>query len=218
MKRVYDATVWFFQNRRGTAWVIATTLNLLLLGWAFSQLQDFKVLTEQYVQTTGVVLSARIDTNKSTHEDFSDTFLPVVEYTFAVGDREYKSTRLSPREAMPRPGHWAKSVFNRCTPGCTAPVYYNPQHPSDSFLNKEAPHEIALLLLGGSLGLVFCLAFAAVAVFFPRKSTPTFITGCCAFAAVFLGLYFPVQYGSTECLAILAVYGYLAAMFGSNAI
>jgi hypothetical protein len=112
-------------------------------------------------QAQGTVLSSRVESRYSQSSSSSGrssrssyTYLPAVEYSYAVGGREYRSAKvnLGAEESYGDPS-WAEEFVAAHPPGGTVAVRYNPEDPADAALIVDGPPW--WMLLFPLMGLVF---------------------------------------------------------------
>lgn len=67
------------------------------------------------------------------------TPVPVVEYSYHVNGQAYTGSRLFPAAGSLSGGSIFKKVMARYPVGAQVDVYYDPQNPEDSVLEKKSP-------------------------------------------------------------------------------
>ena len=67
---------------------------------------------------------------------------PVVRYSYQVGGQTLQGSRIAP--GMEVGGSGAGKVISRYPLGAQVMVFYNPQNPSDTVLEKKAPAQFWL--------------------------------------------------------------------------
>jgi hypothetical protein len=108
---------------------------LLALGWfVFNVYGDVKAAqTLFWPSTEGTVISGEVATVHSSKG--SSKSKPVIRYSFAVNGVEYESDRYS--STMVRgSSFWAKEVVDKYSAGSTIKVYYNPENPVKSVIDR----------------------------------------------------------------------------------
>src|SRR5262249_499828 len=86
---------------------------------------------------------------------------PVVVYEFTIGPRKFHGTRVSLGSDTPN-DETARATLPRYTVGATFPVYYDPENPDRSFLERDPPLRPAWMY---TIAIGIFLAGAAAAVF-----------------------------------------------------
>lgn len=108
---------------------------LLALGWfVFSVYGDVKaVQTFFWPSTGGTVISGEVAIVHSSKG--SSKSKPVIRYSFAVDGVEYESDRYSSIIARGS-SFWAKELVDKHPAGSAITVYYNPENPVKSVLDR----------------------------------------------------------------------------------
>jgi hypothetical protein len=108
---------------------------LLALSWfAFSVVGDVKAVQSFFwASTEGIVVSGRVETSHSTKG--ASKSKPVISYRYAVNGTEYESERYSLTVARGA-SFWAKEVIDSHPAGSRITVYYNPENPAKSVLDR----------------------------------------------------------------------------------
>ena len=142
------------------------TVAVAILSWVFGTvfgsiggtmlMRETRQLSEwRPVQAT--VLRTSVD---SRTDSDGNTYLPVVEYRYAVNDRVYSSNRTMPiRES--RSGRWAYNVIKEFRPGATYTAWYDPQDPSQAFIVRS--HSIVAPVFA-AIGAIVIVVGCGVAV------------------------------------------------------
>lgn len=116
-------------------------LNAIFLGVIFFMRRRMAVVS-QWPSTMGTVMMSRVE-RRSTSEGYTD--YPVVQYSYQVGGQSYQSYKLAPGPEVGGTG--AGKVVARYPAGAQVMVFYNPQSPSDSVLERKAPAQWLMWLL-----------------------------------------------------------------------
>lgn len=108
---------------------------LLALGWfTFSVYSDVKaVQTFFWPSTGGTVISGEVAIVHSTKG--ASKLKPVIRYSYTVDGVEYESDRYSSTVARGS-SFWDKEVINKYPAGSAITVYYNPENPAKSVLDR----------------------------------------------------------------------------------
>ena len=94
----------------------------------------------------------------------SDSYSPVILYSYAVDDQEHRSSTYSFFESSVNGWAAAQSIVNSHRRGSTAECYVNPTDPDDATLNRDPS-------LGWLIGFLPLLLLAAGLVVWPRRPT-----------------------------------------------
>jgi hypothetical protein len=115
----------------------------------------------------GVVVRSEVITKRDTGADPgtpSRSYHARVEFSYAVAGRQYRGSRVGVADAGGTLPGVAESVARRYAAGKEVTVYYNPQSPGESLLERTgaAGWGILLVLVGGSIlvGTVLWTAFS----------------------------------------------------------
>lgn len=111
--------------------------------------------TRSWAPTTGQVVSSRIVLTSS-GEGTSES--PEVIYSYRIMGQEYQSSRIQVGGMISGTG--ARKVVNRYPIGSTVQLFYDPNKPNDSVLERKSN---MLWFLSG-MGLLFFLIFGLVGV------------------------------------------------------
>jgi hypothetical protein len=138
-------------------------LVVIVLG-AKSTLQDYRIarkLTglDAFVETPGRFLKVEV---RNDTLGGPDEFHPDILYEYFVDGRSVWGWRLSYEEEPRSRGYWKERLAGY-REGLTVPVYYNPDEPKDSIVEKKTDglyRTIMKMLLGG----LFLLAGVILAV------------------------------------------------------
>lgn len=108
---------------------------LLALGWfVFSVYGDVKaVQTLFWPSAGGTVISGEVAIVHSSKG--ASKSKPVIRYSFVVDGVEYESDRYSSTMARGS-SFWAKEVIDKHPAGSSITVYYNPENPAKSVLDR----------------------------------------------------------------------------------
>jgi len=107
----------------------------LALGWlVFAVVGDVKAFqTFFWASAEGTVLSGEVVTVHSSKG--ASKSKPVIRYLFAADGKEYESNRYSSTVARGS-SFWAKEILDQHPAGSAIKVYYNPENPTKSVLDR----------------------------------------------------------------------------------
>jgi len=153
------------------------TFSLLLLGLVvfllcfggsggyvlFLSLSDKKKAgaSQNWRSVPGKIVSSQIQTVTHQTSDGPSSYLRLdAEYEYSVDGYPYVNNKHTPgRIPKSIPYRKATEVANRYAVGAVVPVYYNPQNPQESCLEREAPLSNLTLVIG-----IILLSIAACGV------------------------------------------------------
>ena len=123
------------------------------------------VAARSWQETTGVVLSNHVrvyGAGSSASAGDTDTYVPVVRYEYRVGSKTLVGSRVGLADFPLGSFSSAMRHSSGFRKGSEVPVYYDPQEPSISVLNRGYPSTMIAMLLAAAA------IFSALAVFLPR--------------------------------------------------
>jgi len=117
---------------------------------------------ENWKMTFGEIAESGLRTVKKRRK--GGTFVPNVVYTYEVGGQDYRNNRIhfgvdGPTSVRP----WVEEAAAKYPVGKRVNVYYNPQNPADSVLEKAAPLSKAMRV--ALYAMIAASAFALVVMF-----------------------------------------------------
>lgn len=114
--------------------------GLGLAGFALAKIHELRAI-RRWPATRGRIISSRVIEEESAsageHDTSSIIYRPEVHFEYAVGGREYASSRV---QWVPRAASWrglAEGVVARYAAGREATVYYDPTDPRRAVLERE---------------------------------------------------------------------------------
>lgn len=116
----------------------------------------------EWPSVNGVVASSEIDKKRG---DNGTTYSAEILYDYEVGGVTYSSNRVGYGDFGSSDPSWARKVVNRYPQGKEVTVYYMPDKPEESTLEKGVHKKTYLLPAFGS---VFFLAGLAMFVYLPK--------------------------------------------------
>jgi len=131
---------------------------LLTLGWfAYSVYGDIKaVQTLFWNSTEGTVMSGEVAVVHSTKG--ASKSKPVIRYSYQVDGTDYESDRYSSTMARGS-SFWAKEIIDKHPAGSSIKVYYNPNNPTISVLDRGFQNDDVWMTFL-SLGLFALILYA----------------------------------------------------------
>lgn len=133
--------------------LVFVILNAVFLGILYFTQRKEKAIA-QWPSTIGTVKISTIE-HRSSGDGGAN--YPVVHYSYHAGGQPYESDRIAPGGEVGGVG--AAKVAAKYPVGATVTVFYNPQKPSDAFLEKKARGQIMLWIV--LLIVDFCLCVFA---------------------------------------------------------
>ena len=139
----------------------------------FGQTQRAKAkATETWPTLSGAIVSSHIDQQRRTQRSQGRTYtrtthMPVVEYTYELGGKTFRGSKIFPGANMSFDLGTAQGIINRYQAGQPTTVHYNPADPTQAVLETKAKGGNLLFILGAVfavIGLVACLAAGASAL------------------------------------------------------
>jgi hypothetical protein len=106
-----------------------------------------------------VMGTVKISTTEYRNSGESGAYYPVVRYSYQVGGQPYEGYRIAPGGEVG--GIGASKVAARYPVGAHVQVFYNPQNPSEAFLEKKAHSQIIMWIVLIIVDLSLCV-FAPV--------------------------------------------------------
>lgn len=130
---------------------------LLAAGWfVFSVYGDVKaVQTLFWPSADGTVISGEVAVVHSTKG--ASKSKPIIRYSYSVDGQEYESDRYSSTVARGS-SFWAKEVVDQHPAGSAIKVYYNPENPAKSLLDRGFQKD-DLVMTFLSLGILAMLGY-----------------------------------------------------------
>lgn len=128
---------------------------LLAAGWfVFSVYGDVKAVQNLFWPSAdGTVISGEVAIVHST----KGASKPIIRYSYSVDGKEYESDRYSSTVARGS-SFWAKEVVDQHPAGSAIKVYYNPENPSKSVLDRGFQKD-DLVMTFLSLGILAMLGY-----------------------------------------------------------
>lgn len=114
--------------------IVLLILNAVFLGVIFFMRRKMAAVS-QWPSTMGTVNASYLERRSSS--EGGSTNYPVVQYSYQIGGQAYQSTKLAPGPEVGGTG--AGKVVARYPEGAQVMVFYNPQNPSDTVLERKAP-------------------------------------------------------------------------------
>ncbi len=136
----------------GFAFIIVNAVFLGILY--FTRRKMDAVAKWSYVMGT-----VKISTTEYRDSGDSGAYYPVVHYSYQVGGQPYEGYRIAPGGEVG--GIGAGKVAARYPVGAHVQVFYNPQNPSEAFLEKKAHSQIIMWIVLIVVDLSLCV-FAPV--------------------------------------------------------
>jgi len=161
------ATVWIqWRNWRTRGWTETT-------GRVDSARPVAREVTSTRMRTTG----SNRSTEFVTDQDVRTRNLAQVTYSFAVGGTTYRSKRVC---LMGEPDGTIAAILRRYPQGRVVTVYYNPDDPNESILERENPAKIreawlgiaalAALILGGYFAITSGTEWLETVIAKPKRA------------------------------------------------
>lgn len=113
-----------------------------------------------YKKTTATVIDGRIGT--AIGGDGKVSFIPVIAYRYEVNGQEYTNDRFTQNPVGRRQQGAVQNILNKYPSNHTIEIFYNPNNPSDSFVQKGFGGGINLLLMTMLVGSLIVLALVLV--------------------------------------------------------
>jgi hypothetical protein len=126
----------------GAGLLAAGGVWLVLDRQYFRPAREAKRAAQAWPSVTGVVLSAQVETQTSwdsTSGADSTSFHPSITYEYEVNGQRYRGDRLRASDGFYSMGMLpgsAQAAVDRYRPGAPVTVYYNPQNPHESVLER----------------------------------------------------------------------------------
>jgi hypothetical protein len=137
----------------GALFVLA--VPALLVAAIVTKLREVRRASKWTQGSARILRSELVDTTHNGHA----AKLPEVDYEFSVRFDKFRGNRISIGEIMPGTGQ-AESAIARYTVGASVPVFYNPDNPKDSVLERDVPPYFAVIWVFVAVVTVACLAGA----------------------------------------------------------
>ncbi|MFW9992285.1 MAG: DUF3592 domain-containing protein [Candidatus Odinarchaeota archaeon] len=140
--------------------------TIFVLGGSYGLYSTVKMIKEaiatyRWPRTDGKVTATRIDTESG---DESTYYIPVITYSYTVGEKQYQSERLRISVDVSGREGWAGKMVKKYAPGKSVSVHYNRDSPEKAVIEYGLNLPviiygfIGLISLGiGLLVLWFCL-------------------------------------------------------------
>jgi len=113
---------------------VLVILNAVFLGIIFFTRRKMATISG-WPSTMGTIQKSYIDWRSSS--DSGTTAYPMIQYSYQVGGQAYQSSKYAPGPEIGGTG--AHKVVARYPAGAQVMVFYNPQNPADSVLERKAP-------------------------------------------------------------------------------
>jgi hypothetical protein len=149
----------------------------LLVGIVIGGFEARSILHERLVawqQTAGTVLSCEI----KAHHGKSTTYSPYVTYRYSVNGREYENDELSKFSTSYSSHAAVVRHAERYRPGADVQIFYNPDDPAESFLERSGISNYAMLIVFSLLfaGAGVVMLTSGLRVLLPRGGVPSYET------------------------------------------
>ncbi len=126
-------------------------LNAVFLGIIYFTQRKVKAMAE-WPSTMGSVRKSAIEFRSS--GDGGANY-PVVHYSYNVGGQPYEGYRIAPGGEVG--GIGVGKVIARYPIGAAVTVFYNPQNPSDAFLEQKAQGQIIMWIVLIIMNISLCV-------------------------------------------------------------
>lgn len=144
--------------KRGLAWV-TLFMGVLLAGYGIHVLDSAKNSAD-WPSVTGQVIGTPVNSDVSSNVPFSsrESYYYTIIYDYNVNDQNYINNQFAVADNTQSPhsfdseDHALKSAEASYPIGSAVPVFFNPENPEESVLNKGVTRDAYLPL---SLGLFF---------------------------------------------------------------
>lgn len=113
-----------------------------------------------YEKTTATVVDGRIGT--AIGGDGKMSFIPVIAYRYQVNGQEYINDRFTQNPVGRRQQGAVQKILNKYPSNSTIDIFYNPNNPSESFVQKGFGGGVNLLLMTMLFGSLIVLVIALV--------------------------------------------------------
>jgi Protein of unknown function (DUF3592) len=178
----------------------------LLLVASVTKIIQFRA-AKNWVQTTGRILSAGIETRRHQFQDEPETVknVPAVKYEFKVGARTVDGTRISIGDEG---GLDIEATLKRYPAGAAVTVYYDPRDPTQCVLERDLTQDLKdhgltkRDVLSGCVGGLAMLAVLGMAIW-----------GLAAYGPDFVRAHFPRLHSHAEMPVALVGFGLVMLMF-----
>jgi hypothetical protein len=117
--------------------------------------------SQSWPSTTGHIEVSRVQFKDSHGAEINTytSYLPVVEYTYAVMGTQYRGKRIGFSMDITVTRSQAVKVIARYPAGTEAAVYYDPQNPGEAVLEQKMGNTFVTLVM---IGIFLILGFSAV--------------------------------------------------------
>jgi hypothetical protein len=99
--------------------------------------------------------AVKISTTEYRSSEDGGAYYPVVHYSYQVGGQPYEGYRIAPGGEVG--GIGAAKVAARYPIGAQVQVFYNPQNPSEAFLEKKAHAQVVMWIILIIVDLGLCV-------------------------------------------------------------
>lgn len=125
--------------------VVFLLFGLIFFSMTISTVNKGKE-SENWYETTGVITSSKLEIEEETDYDPETdhpytyyTYTPKIEYNYTVNGVNYSGNKISFEIVSATNYDWAQNKVNLYYKGKNVTVYYNPENPSESVLEKGFP-------------------------------------------------------------------------------
>ncbi len=165
------------------ALLIALPIPALILGLLVRNLLQVR-RAQAWSQTQGEIVVSRV---AAEHKRLPNSTTqvrnrPVVEYTYRVGEQDYRGARIGIGEPTD-----LEPTLARYPVGARVPVFYDPAQPSQAVLERTLPVSLGCLVTGVVVLLLGAFAFASLILWperFQELCRPYFPAGAHPFASL----------------------------------
>lgn len=114
-------------------------------------------------ETQGTVLETSIGSGQSRYKSsaggykYRTSYFPQITYQYSVNGTDYVNNRFSRHHSLINRTSVIENILAKYPVGSTVTVYYDPQNPAESFLEKgfgSATNKLLLVILLLSLGII----------------------------------------------------------------
>lgn len=119
--------------------LLCTIVPFALIGWyIYTQAKKrdaVRLSAQSWRSTTGRVLLSRVEV----HGGETTSVVPVVQYAYDVNGRTYQSSQIRAGDSVMRitGSQDAYATVDRYPTGAIVPIYYNPDNPQESALERQ---------------------------------------------------------------------------------
>lgn len=126
---------------------------------------------QKWALTPGTVVSSSIHQSTTISQDDPPTYTPQIRYVYYVMGELYQGSRVFIGPIPSRRRSQAEQIVARYPAGATVTVYYDPNKPADAVLERSAPGNTAVLILG-ILFVVITLCLVCPGILLTLTSVP----------------------------------------------